>query len=90
MKNTATEGKEFLMARYGPGSQTRALLDEKERIASRLLGQGLTVTQICRQLRCSPQFVRQVRAKMAPPASEVAEKTREDSGSIALAGAVVS
>jgi transposase-like protein len=51
------------MAHYAPGSQTRALLDEKERIADRLLKQGLTVTQICKQLRCSPHFVRQVRQK---------------------------
>jgi hypothetical protein len=49
------------MARYIPRSQTRELLEEKKRIALRLLTQGLTVTQICRQLRCSPHFVRQVR-----------------------------
>ena len=49
------------MARYAPGSQTRAALAEKEQIAHRLLAQGLTVTQICKQLRCSPYFVRQVR-----------------------------
>lgn len=49
------------MARYTPGSQTRATLAEKERLARRLLLQGLTVTQICQQLRCSPYFVRQVR-----------------------------
>lgn len=56
---------EDIMARYAPGSQTRSVLEEKERIAQRLLGQGLTVTQICKQLRCSPQFIRQVRAKVA-------------------------
>lgn len=49
------------MARYAPGSQTRATLAEKERIAESLLAKGLTVTQICKQLRCSPYFVRQVR-----------------------------
>ncbi len=53
------------MSHYAPGSQTRALLDEKERLAARLLGQGLTVTQICKQLRCSPYFVRQARERMA-------------------------
>ena len=53
------------MARYAPGSQTREALAEKERIASRLLLQGLTVTQICTQLRCSPYFVRQAREKLA-------------------------
>lgn len=51
------------MAHYAPGSQTRAILLEKQRIAERLLRQGLTVTQVCKQLRCSPHFVRQVRDK---------------------------
>lgn len=51
------------MAHYAPGSQTRAVLLEKQRIAERLLRQGLTVTQVCKQLRCSPHFVRQVRDK---------------------------
>lgn len=51
------------MARYLPGSQTREVMEAKERIATRLILQGLTITQICRQLRCSPQFVRQVRAR---------------------------
>jgi DNA-binding NarL/FixJ family response regulator len=55
------------MAHYAPGSQTRALLDEKQRLAARLLAQGLTVTQICKQLRCSPYFVRQARDKMPAP-----------------------
>ena len=59
------------MAHYAPGSQTRALLDEKQRLAARLLAQGLTVTQICKQLRCSPYFVRQAREKTpAAPAEE--------------------
>lgn len=56
------------MAHYAPGSQTRALLDEKQRLAARLLAQGLTVTQICKQLRCSPYFVRQAREKIPSPA----------------------
>jgi DNA-binding NarL/FixJ family response regulator len=51
------------MARYAPGSQTRQALAEKEQLARRLLAQGLTVTQICQQLRCSPYFVRQARSK---------------------------
>lgn len=55
------------MAHYAPGSQTRALLDEKQRLAARLLTQGLTVTQICKQLRCSPYFVRQARERMPVP-----------------------
>jgi hypothetical protein len=38
---------------------------EKEQIACRLLAQGLTVTQICGQLRCSPYFVRRARDKAA-------------------------
>lgn len=49
------------MAHYAPGSQTRETLREKERVAVRLLQQGLTVTQVCQQLRCSPYFVRRVR-----------------------------
>lgn len=49
------------MARYAPGSQTRATLAEKQQVAERLLAKGLTITQICGQLRCSPYFVRQVR-----------------------------
>jgi transposase-like protein len=52
------------MARCGPGSQTREIMAEKERIARKLLAQGLTVTQICKQLRCSPQFVRQARENL--------------------------
>lgn len=51
------------MAHYAPGSQSRALMAEKERLAERLLAQGLTVTQVSRQIRCSPHFVRQVRRK---------------------------
>lgn len=38
---------------------------EKERVAERLLAQGLTVTQISQQIRCSPHFVRQVRRKLS-------------------------
>ena len=53
------------MARFAPGSQTRSLLEEKERLVAKLLAQGLTVTQICGQLRCSPYFVRQARQKLA-------------------------
>ena len=52
------------MARYSPGTQTRQALEEKERIAWRLLDQGLTVTQISPQLRCSPYFVRQARERL--------------------------
>lgn len=48
-----------------PGSQSQATMREKEREAAKLLAQGLTVTQIRQQLRCSSQFVRQVRAKIA-------------------------
>jgi DNA-binding CsgD family transcriptional regulator len=53
------------MAHFAPGSQSRALMAEKERIAERLLAQGLTVTQISQQIRCSPHFVRQVRRKLS-------------------------
>jgi transposase-like protein len=51
------------MAHFAPGSQSRRLLEEKEQLAARLLSQGLTVTQICKQLRCSPHFVRRVRER---------------------------
>jgi transposase-like protein len=53
------------MAHFAPGSQSRALMAEKEQIAERLLAQGLTVTQISQQIRCSPHFVRQVRRKLS-------------------------
>jgi len=52
------------MSRYSPGTQTRQALMEKQRIAWHLLEQGLTVTQISQQLRCSPYFVRQARDKL--------------------------
>ncbi|HLJ66206.1 MAG TPA: helix-turn-helix domain-containing protein [Chloroflexota bacterium] len=55
------------MSRGAPGSQTRSLMVEKERIACRLLQQGLTITQICRQLKCSPHFVRRVRRELECP-----------------------
>lgn len=35
---------------------------QKEMIARQLLNRGLTTTQIAAQLRCSPAFVRRVRA----------------------------
>jgi DNA-binding NarL/FixJ family response regulator len=50
-----------MMAHYAPGSQSRSVMQEKETIALRLLAQGLTVSQICGQLRCSPYFVRRAR-----------------------------
>lgn len=62
------------MSHYTPGSQSRALLAEKERIATRLLGQGLTVTQICQQLRCSPYFVRRVREQRTESSQEMAAR----------------
>lgn len=53
------------MAHFAPGSQSRALMAEKERLAERLLAQGLTVTQVSQQIRCSPHFVRRVRSKLS-------------------------
>lgn len=47
-----------------PQSQTRTVMQEKELLANRLLRHGLTVRQICSQLRCSPAFVRKVRVAM--------------------------
>jgi transposase-like protein len=52
------------MAHFAPGSQSRALMAEKERLAERLLAQGLTVSQISQQIRCSPHFVRRVRSRL--------------------------
>jgi hypothetical protein len=49
------------MTRYAPQSQTHAFMRQKREIAQRLLAQGLTVTQICIQLRCSRYFVQQAR-----------------------------
>lgn len=49
------------MARLAPQSQTHELMKQKEDIARRLLAQGLTVAQICGQLRCSPTFVKRIR-----------------------------
>lgn len=53
------------MARLAPQSQTRDLMKQKEDIARRLLAQGLTIGQICGQLRCSPTFVKRVRREAA-------------------------
>lgn len=44
-----------------PGSQSRAVLREKEELAIQLLGQGLSVRQISIQLKCSETFVRRIR-----------------------------
>lgn len=49
------------MARYAPQSQTHDLMAQKQELAQRLLGRGLTITQIASQLRCSRYFVQQVR-----------------------------
>lgn len=49
------------MGRYITGSQSKELLAEKERIAIRLIEQGLTTNQIAGQLRCSAFFVRRIR-----------------------------
>ena len=49
------------MGRCMPGSQSRALMAEKEVIATQLLERGLTTSQIAVQLRCSRGFVRKVR-----------------------------
>jgi transposase-like protein len=45
---------------------------EKERVVRRLLSQGLTVTQISAQTRCSPHFIRRVRATASAPVEAVA------------------
>ncbi len=70
------------MAHFAPGSQSRSVMAEKEQLACRLLAQGLTVTQICGQLRCSPYFVRRAREKAA--ARTEASLTFFDNGRIAV------
>jgi transposase len=52
------------MPRCFPGSQSQAVMKEKESVARYLTAQGLNNTQISVQLRCSAQFVRDVRAKL--------------------------
>jgi len=47
-----------------PGSQSRAVMEEKEQVAIQLLAQGLTVSQISPQLKCSQAFVRRVRDQL--------------------------
>lgn len=70
------------MSWYSPGSQSRVVLEEKQQLAARLLNQGLTVTQICAQLRCSPQFVRRVR-------SQGSELRSQGPGHMGLGGSAV-
>jgi transposase-like protein len=50
-----------------PGSQSRAVMEEKEQVAIQLLAQGLTVSQISPQLKCSQAFVRRVRDQLRRP-----------------------
>lgn len=45
-----------------PGSQSRAVMQEKEKLAIQLYERGLTFRQISVQLNCSRQFVRRVTA----------------------------
>ena len=51
------------MAHFAPGSQSRQVMAQKEEICARLLAQGLSVSQIAQQLRCSTHFVRRVRER---------------------------
>ena len=56
------------MAHFAPGSQSRELMAQKEHVVRMLLARGLTVTQISQQTRCSPHFIRRVRAAMSTAA----------------------
>jgi hypothetical protein len=47
--------------KHVPGSQSRAVLKEKEALAIQMLAQGLSVRQISIQLKCSETFVRRIR-----------------------------
>ena len=63
------------MGRYMPGSQSNAVMAQKRELAAQLLQRGRTTTQVAGQLRCSPFFVRRVRASMPGNAgSPVAER----------------
>jgi orotate phosphoribosyltransferase-like protein len=46
-----------------PGSQSRAVMQEKEKLAIELYERGLTFRQIRLQLNCSSAFVRRVIAQ---------------------------
>jgi transposase len=52
------------MGQHIPGSRSRILMAEKERLARRLLGQGLTIGQVATQLRCSRHFVSSVKKSL--------------------------
>lgn len=52
------------MTHCSPRTQTRDLLDEKERIARRLLASGLTSQQVRAQLRCSRGFLARIRSEL--------------------------
>jgi IS30 family transposase len=56
-----------------PGSQSRALMQEKEKLAIELHERGLTFRQISVQLNCSKQFVRRVIAQHQSRRGEATE-----------------
>jgi DNA invertase Pin-like site-specific DNA recombinase len=60
-RDTSTEAGRGQMTQHVPGSQSRVQMAEKERIARRLLRQGLTIDQVAIQLRCSRTFVSKVK-----------------------------
>jgi DNA-binding CsgD family transcriptional regulator len=49
------------MGHYMPGSQSRALMAQKEKLAAQLLSRGLRTSQVAAQLKCSQFFVRKIR-----------------------------
>jgi hypothetical protein len=62
MKPTALE--EGMMTRI-PGTQSRAVMNEKERQVRELLNRGLTITQVTEQMHCSRGFVKRIRKEMS-------------------------
>lgn len=56
------------MAHCAPRTQTHDLLLEKERIARKLLEQGLSNQQVRAQLRCSRGFLARIRQELADEA----------------------
>ena len=59
-----------------PGSQSRALMQEKEKLAIELHERGLTFRQISVQLNCSKQFVRRVIAQHQSRRGQATEGTQ--------------
>jgi transposase len=60
-----------------PGSQSRAVMQEKEKIAIQLYERGLTFRQISVQLNCSKPFVRRVIAAYRKKQEEASQEEEQ-------------